>query len=175
MISSEQWWSEVKNNPKRFNAWLVKQHRGEITAASRIDRFALRLAPNARFKKTLEVIADQERTHADWVLGLLKSRGITPDLTHAEDRYWKEVLTQEEVTFEEVAAIGAHAEAMRLERIKAIASDDTAPADVRDVFQRILKDEMFHERAFRNMAGREAMARTEASHCRGREILGLEP
>src|SRR5690349_19177812 len=107
MISSEQWWSEVKNDPERFNDWLVKQHRGEVTAAGRIDRFAASLAPNRLSRRTLEVIADQERKHADWVLGLLKARGVTPNLSHAEDRYWQEVIPQGEVTFEEIAAIGA--------------------------------------------------------------------
>lgn len=174
MISSQEWWAQIKNDSKRFNDWLVKQHRGEVTAASRIDSFAARLAPNARYKRILEVIADQERTHAGWVLELLKSRGVMPDIRKAEERYWKEVLPTEEVSFEEVAAIGAHAEAMRLERIKAIAADASAPTDIRETFQRILKDEVFHERAFRDMAGSEAMAKVAPSHSRGRKILGLE-
>lgn len=173
-VTSEQWWSEVKNDPERFQEWLIKQHRGEVTAASRIERFAATLAPNDKCRKTLKVIAEQELQHAGWVLGLLETRGVTPNTSHAEERYWKEVLPEGAVTFEEVAAIGAHAEAMRLERIRAIVADEDAPTDVREVFQRIVKDEIFHERAFRKMAGDVAMAKTRPSHDRGRQVLGLE-
>lgn len=116
----------------------------------------------------------QERKHAGWVLGLLQTRGVEPDTSNAEKRYWQEVLPEIE-SFETGAAVGAHAEAMRLERIRAICCDQEAPQDVRDVFQRILKDEVFHEQAFRDMAGREAMQRTAGAHERGRELLGLEP
>lgn len=173
-VTSKEWWSEVKNDPERFQDWLIKQHRGEVTAASRIERFAATLAPNDKCRKTLKVIAGQELQHASWVQGLLETRGISPDISHAEERYWREVLPEGDVTFEEVAAIGAHAEAMRLERIRTIIADDAAPADVRQVFQRIVKDEVFHERAFRKMAGAAAMSKTKASHERGRQVLGLE-
>lgn len=173
MVTSKQWWVEVKQDPERFNEWLVKQHRGEVTAAGRIEAFASKYA-NPQNRRVLELIASQERQHAAWVLDLLVARGITPDLTGAEAKYWQEVLPEIE-SFETGAAIGAHAEAMRLERIRVICDDVQAPADVRDTFLRILRDEVFHERAFRKMAGREALSRTAPSHSRGRELLGLEP
>lgn len=173
MKNSKVWWNEVKTDSVKFNDWLIKQYRGEVTAASRIESFAEKYATSSRDKKILKVIAGQEKTHANWVLDLLKSRNIKPDIEHAEDRYWKETLPEIE-SFETGAAVGAHAEAMRLDRIKAICEDELAPVDVRSVFKKILRDELFHERAFRNMAGVEAMLATENAHNKGKELLGLE-
>lgn len=174
MKTSQQWWDEVKADESKFNDWLVKQYRGEVTAASRIlgiiDQFAL----TDRAEKTLRIIADQESTHASWILELLEARGITPSVEGAEERYWKQVMPAA-VDFETTAAVGAHAEKMRLERIQVICDDDTAPADVSSAFKRILKQELFHERAFRQLAGADAMAATKFDHEQGRTLLGLVP
>lgn len=173
MKNSKVWWDSVKSDSAKFNDWLIKQYRGEVTAASRIKSFADKYTTNVRNKKILGVIASQENKHAAWVLDLLVARGVTPDIEHAEDRYWKETLPEIE-SFETGAAVGAHAEAMRLERIRVICEDDSAPTDVRNVFKKILRDEIFHEKAFRNMAGVEAMMATAESHEKGKELLGLE-
>jgi rubrerythrin len=173
MTTSKLWWNEVKNNSDKFNDWLIKQYRGEITAATRIKEFAKVYATDIHDIKILNVIANQESKHAAWVLDLLVARGINPSIERAEERYWKETLPEIE-SFETGAAVGAHAEAMRLERIKVICEDDSAPNDVRDVFQKILHEEIFHEKAFRNMAGVEAMMATSDAHNKGLELLGLE-
>lgn len=173
MMTSKQWWAEIKTDQVRFNDWLVKQYRGEVTAADRIEAFAEKYA-NSKNKRVLNIIASQERQHAEWVLQLLQSRNIEPNVEGAERRYWQEVLPEIE-SFETGAAVGAHAEAMRLDRIRAICSDEQAPEDVRKTFQLILMDEVFHERAFRKMAGPAAMTNTTMAHSRGRELLGLEP
>lgn len=172
--TSQQWWAEVKSDPKRFNGWLLRQFRGEATAAKRIVEFADKYAPDTQSKRILYTIAAQEAQHADWVLQLLKSRGIEPNTDGAEKRYWKETLPDIR-SFETGAAVAAHAEKMRLERIRTISEDPTAPADVKATFTRILKDELFHETAFREMAGPEALELTLASHRQGRKALGLEP
>ena len=174
MRTSKQWWEEVKADPEKFNRWLVKQYRGEVTAASRIEQFAEKYTPAETVRTILDVIAGQERRHAKWILAILKSRGVEPSINDAERRYWNMTLPGI-ASFQTGCAVGAHAEAMRLERIRAIADDESSPADVRKTFQRILKDELFHEQAFRKMAGPEAMESTLASHRQGREVLGLEP
>lgn len=171
--SSARWWEEIKSNPAKFDTWLIKQYRGEVTAADRIERFAAEYAPDEKSRKTLSVIASQERQHAAWVLDLLVARGVTPSLEHAEERYWSATLPSIE-SFETAAAVGAHAEAMRLERIRTIVEDENADIDVRSTFSRILKDEVFHERAFRKLAGSKAMKAVAPSHRKGRELLGLE-
>lgn len=172
--TSQQWWTEVKADPEKFNGWLVRQYRGEVTASQRILGFASAHAPDDTAVRILTTIAKQETQHAEWVLALLKTRGIEPDLRGAEKRYWKETMPQI-TSFETGCAVGAHAEKMRLERIHTIATDPTAPADVKETFSRILKDELFHEAAFREMAGPKALEATVASHQKGRELLGLEP
>lgn len=173
MKTSQEWWKEVKTDEAKFVDWLVKQHRGEVTAAQRIEAFAEKYAISDKHKKTLSLIAKQERQHASWVAELLESRGIKQDVSCAEEKYWRETLPKIE-SFETGAAVGAHAEKMRLERIRVIASDISAPEDVRETFKKILKDELFHEKAFRNMAGDDAMKKTFHSHESGLNALGLE-
>lgn len=172
--TAQQWWDEVKNDVQKLNGWLVRQHRGEATASNRIVAFADKYAPDVRTKRILYTIASQENIHASWIQQLLTTRGLDVNVSDPEKRYWKETLPQVD-SFSTGAAVGAHAEGMRLERIKVIASDESAPQDIREMFARILKDELFHEEAFREMAGVSAMELTVANHRRGRKVLGLEP
>jgi len=175
MKTSEQWWKETKADPNRLRAWLFDQYRGEATAVGRIeglrDRFA---GDDRRASRILTVIAEQEKKHAGWVAELLRARGIEPRVEDKPSRYWKNPLAAI-ADLETGCAVGAHAERMRLERIEAIAADEGAPADVREVFRRILPEERFHERAFRRLAGASALEATREAHALGREALGLEP
>ncbi len=173
--NSEAWWSVTKADPERFNRWLVKQYRGEATASKRILDFAENHAPDETSKRILRVIAKQEAMHAEWVLELLKKRGIEPDVSNAEARYWQHTLPGIR-SFTTGAAVGAHAEKMRLERIETIVNDpESVPPDVRRTFTWILRDELFHEQAFRAMAGPDAMEETRYRHSDGKRVLGLEP
>lgn len=173
---SVRWWEETRNDPVRLVDWLFDQYRGEVTAASRIERLRdLYSAPEARAHRVLTVIAGQERRHAEWVAGLLRSRGLTPEVRgEPEARYWARTLPGI-ADLETGCAVGAHAERMRLERIEVIAADPCAPGDIRDVFSRILREERFHERAFRGLATPESLERTREAHALGREALGLTP
>ncbi|MDB4997744.1 MAG: hypothetical protein JWM74_5176 [Myxococcaceae bacterium] len=179
MKTSQAWWAATKSDPKALEGWLRDQYRGEATAGPRIE--ALRDAfakEGTRAWRVLTVIATQESKHARWVAGLLRARGVEVALEDKADRYWRRVVPAIR-DLETGAAVGAHAEAMRLERIEAIASDaaamSTELADVIGVFRRILPEERFHERAFRTLAGREALAQTRGAHALGREALGLAP
>lgn len=71
-------------------------------------------------------------------------------------------------------AIAALAEGMRLERIRVIVGDESAPPDVRFAFERILHDEEWHERAFTQLAKPETIEKVRPYHTLGREVLGLE-
>jgi hypothetical protein len=170
---STEWWARIRNDATRLTAWLYDQYRGEVTAASRIealrDRFAER---GSRAYRVLTVIARQERDHAGWVGELLATRGLRVFVPPKSDRYWRVVVPGIE-DLATGAAVGAHAETMRLERIEAIAADPTAPADIRAVFARILPQERFHARAFASLATPETMARTAHAHALGRIALGL--
>lgn len=163
----------MKSDSKLFDDWLVKQYRGESTAAARILAFIDRFVIDDDVKARLALIAEQERRHAMWIKALLRKREIEPSVTDAETRYWRETLPAID-SFNTGAAVAAHAEAMRLERIHTIVDDVTAPVDVREVFKLILIDEIEHERTFRDLAGQHALDMTANSHERGRAALGLE-
>lgn len=173
MRDSQTWWMATRDDPARLHAWLYDQYRGEVTAAGRIELLRDRFAePGSRAYRVLTVIAGQERDHADWVGDLLAMRGLDPEVGDKPERYWQRVLPGIS-DLETGAAVGAHAETMRLERIEVIANDPDAPADIRAVFARILPQERFHARAFTSLATSEALARTAGAHEPGREALGL--
>lgn len=175
MRTSEAWWADTKRDPAKLRAWLRDQFRGESTAGPRIE--ALRDAfteKGSRSWRILTVIADQERKHARWVGALLAARGERVTIDDVAERYWPAV-TAVVHDLASGAAVGAHAEKMRLERIEAIVADPDAPPDIRRVFAAILPDERFHARAFRQLAGDRALAETAAAHHRGRALLGLAP
>jgi hypothetical protein len=171
---SAAWWAATRDDPARLMAWLQAQHRGEVTAAGRIEGLRDRhAAPGSRAYRTLSVIAGQERRHAAWVGELLAARGAAPELAGSgEDRYWRRTLPAI-ADLETGCAVGAHAEAMRLARIEVIAGDASAPADIRAVFARILPEERFHERAFRGLATPGSLAATREAHELGLAVLGL--
>ena len=171
--ASRRWWSEVRVNGEQLIEWLQKQYHGEVTAAERIERFSTAfVSEGSRERFVLEIIAGQERQHAAWVGELLNVRGIQPQVLDKTERYWEETLSSI-TSLESGAAVAAHAEIMRLSRIEAIAEDPEAPADIRQVFSRILPQERFHARAFSEIAGREAMTNAQDSHQRGLIALGL--
>lgn len=173
--TSEEWWSEVKADDNQLYVWLQKQYHGEVVAAVRIRDFAVSYAtPGSRQERLLAIIAGQEEDHARWVGDLLVTRGIEPVVLDKEERYWEQTLPQIG-GLATGAAVAAHAEHMRLERIRVIAADPTASLDIRNVFDRILPQEVFHERAFRSLAGPEAMDLTNAAHQAGRRAIGLFP
>jgi rubrerythrin len=175
MKTSKQWWTELKTDEKKIIAWLRKQYHGEALAAERLNQIVDRLHDSNPHKKTIQKIAQQEAMHSVWIQLLLISRGQTPKLLKRKSRYWTRTLPRgfASMNLTDLAAIGAHAEKMRLGRIRTIASDRRAPKDIRDVFQRILSQEEFHERAFRRIAGKTRMLQAEANHKKGMRALGL--
>lgn len=171
--ASQAWWHSLKRDPDALMRWLRKQYHGEYTAARRIEDYAAaHVPPDSRWASVLSTIASQERQHAGWVGDLLRARGETPAVIDKDERYWQETLAGID-SLETGAAVAAHAENMRLARIEVIASDADAPADIREVFARILPDERFHARTFTDMAGAPALADTRARHERGLAALGL--
>lgn len=171
------WWVKTRQDEQALNHWLLDQYRGEATAARRIRTLADRFTgPGSWEHRLLARIADQERRHADWVAGLLVARRLPVPvrLDTAPERYWKQTLPAI-YDLASGAAVGAHAERMRLWRIGAIAADPHAPVDVREIFLRILPEERFHERAFRHLAGEAALHAALEGHERGMAALGLRP
>ena len=148
MQTSKQWWDATKKDSALLAEWLRKQFHGEVTASSRIAEMA-----DGRSQmecRVLYCIAAQEVQHAVWVHELLINRGIDPGHHDEKARYWKQVQPAS-FDFEHKAAVATLAEGMRLERIRVIAADEEAPADIREVFRKILVDEEWHEREFAKM------------------------
>lgn len=167
----QQWWDSVKRDPAAITAWLKNQYHGEATACDRINEFSEKYAPRAD-KFILDVIARQEAIHADWIGELLLARGVTPEILDKEERYWDKTLPDIH-SWESGCAVAAQAEMMRLERIRVIVEDRDTPEDIRKVFERILPQEEFHERAFFSFTTLEALAKTSANQVKGIEALGL--
>lgn len=171
MRTSKQWWTETKNDPDKMISWLKDQYHGEITAAIRVGRIA------KRFKnKTLQTIADQELQHAEWIEKLLTTRGVQGEILEKTERYWEQTLQfidLDESSLTEIAAVGSHAENMRLERIEVIACDNEAPADIRETFQKIWPQEEFHALAFFQMTTKDCLEVAYENHIEGQNALGL--
>lgn len=173
-MNTEQWLEKILSDQSNLYHWLQRQYVGEVNAARRIKALLDRPDLDNPTRCLIEKIASDEAKHAKWVLGLLAIRGVeVPALDDAENRYWKPINEAME-TFEDIAAAGHHAEGMRLVRIRALAACDRIDADIRDVFQRILPDEQFHERAFLAMSSQESLDKMKGSHEKGLELLGLE-
>jgi len=173
MKTSEQWWDETKVSEQKIVNWLKNQYHGEAVAAERIRKYIL---PNleGKFQFMVERIADDEVRHSEWVGKLLSDRGVTPEILQKEERYWKEVMTEDFTTDGNyAAAVAAHAEEMRLERISVIMNDENAPIDIRKVFTDIYKDELFHAKGFKLIAGDDYYNKASENHAKGLEALGL--
>eukprot|EP01122_Echinamoeba_exundans_P005856 TRINITY_DN16027_c0_g1_i1.p1 TRINITY_DN16027_c0_g1~~TRINITY_DN16027_c0_g1_i1.p1 ORF type:complete len:207 (+),score=40.03 TRINITY_DN16027_c0_g1_i1:28-648(+) len=176
LITSEQWWQRTKSDKERLMRWLRNQYHGEVMASERLqgmlEQFSSSMTETQQ--KTVSIIAEQEKNHSEWVGALLKTRGEEPKVLQKVERYWDVVLTGLD-SFLKATAVAAHAEEMRLERIRVIASDLDAPEDIRAVFQKILPQEEFHARAFKKMTSEEVYQSTTNAHELGRIALGLTP
>lgn len=172
MKTSVEWWNSVKADSNLLVTWLQNQYHGEAIAAVRIREYfgKFNLTPLAQI--IIDKIATEEDLHAKWIGELLIARGITPAILNKEERYWQQVMSGLD-TLEDVAAVGSHAERMRLERIEAIATDESAPEDIRAVFLKIWPMEVAHELLFEKLSSPEAMLKHKGNHEAGKEALGL--
>lgn len=172
MRTSLEWWNEVRDNPSKLEAWLLRQYVGEIAAVHLLSEVLLKYGGQATDEEWFNVhrVMVQEATHARWVKKLLDDRGIAlPKESEATRRYWSEVLPHV-TNFREACAAGFHAERMRLERIRVIANDPTAPTDIRETFARILPHEEWHETVFDQMRSGQELTRY---HEKGLQALNL--
>lgn len=172
MQTSAEWWERVRDDRALLIDWLQKQHHGERTAAERIRRYAVQYAKGTKAIALLEKIAFEEELHAVWVGACLRMRGVQPIEQKRQERYWNITLPG----IKDLAtgsAVAAHAEAMRLERIRVIAADYEGPRDVRETFAMILPMEVKHEKWFRSLSTPEALAETAPAHNQGSQALGL--
>lgn len=170
--TSEQWWKAVSADKRRIAAWLRKQAYGEAQACFRINQLIVRFPDmSATMKAKILHIATDEATHAQWLLELLRNRSEKAPMKKHSERYWKKVYKFD--TIFEACAVATHAEEMRLERIRVICADITAPWDIRDVFLKILADEEKHARMFKSMCAPQDYEWARKGHEVGMKALGL--
>jgi len=63
-----------------------------------------------KYEFMVEKIADDEVKHSQWIGTLLTNRGIKPEILEKEERYWKEVITEDfKNDGNYAAAVAAHA------------------------------------------------------------------
>jgi hypothetical protein len=173
MKTSKQWWESVKNNQSLLNQWLMNQYHGEVKAAQKIEELILSKEAPSNQKRIVKIIVEQEKNHAVWIGQLLTARGITPKVLQKKERYWDKTLSQI-VDWDTGCAVAAHAERMRLERIRVICEDKDTPEDIRLVFEKILVEEEFHAATFDRFTTGDAILATWDGHAQGMEELGLE-
>lgn len=172
MKTTEQWWQEVSGDPDKMINWLKDQYHGEVTAEKRIRDLTTQYDLTPDQEKIINKIADDEKIHALWVKELLEVRGIAAEVLDKEERYWNKTLPKEDVSFEEMCAIGHHAELMRLDRITLLANDERFE-DIASVFAKIRPDEVFHTKAFASMSTHAMIEKTRKNHEDGLNALGL--
>lgn len=178
MSTTAEWLAKILSSKEELHHWLKRQWIGEVTAHQRIsnvaDKYHGRIS--ASTQQVLSNIATQELNHSLWIRDLLANRNIempVGSLGEGEKRYWEPVLKYME-SFEEIAAAGHHAEAMRLVRIRALCECEEIDEDIRNVFKRILPEEVFHEAAFKRLSSPEALEKMSGKHQEGLRLLGLE-
>lgn len=181
--ASENWWNTIKRNPSLLNEWLINQYRGEKGAYDRMTEILNSDIPMTPKQKTvLGIISQEELLHSQWIQELLQSRmsseeSVKLSAVPVEERYWSQTLpTFIDKTIEQLFAIGAHAEEMRLHRIRAIVNDssDIHP-DIKQVFERILTDELLHAKAFKGMTTEKDYQEAIDKHVEGLNALNPIP
>lgn len=179
MQTSKQWWDATKHDEQALERWLTAQYIGERTAVMRLQKLAqICLEHNlpAWKRRLVKLIAGDEYKHASWVADLLFHFQFPVPFVHDkavyEGRYWEKVLVGDK-TVEDLFAVGALAEDMRLKRIRAIVEDPETHPKFREIFAKILDDEEGHAAIFAVLAGPEALARNAGQHAEGYKALGL--
>lgn len=178
-MTSAEWWASIKKSPSAFKDWLMKQLAGEKAAAVRIQELSDRFCrPESGAKEILAKIIKDEKKHALWIEKIVRTYYEEVEVVPETHRYWDEVEPDIETfsSLQYACAVAAHAETMRLERIKAIASDDEFGAAnplIQSTFQAILQDEQFHAESFAMLAGEYCMQKAKDNHLSGMKALGL--
>lgn len=173
MKTSKEWWDDTKKSDEKIVNWLKNQYHGEAVASERIRKFILPHFTD-KYAFMVERICDDEQRHSEWIAKLLQNRGVEAKILQKEERYWKTVMTDDfNNDGNYAAAVAAHAEEMRLERIKVIMEDTDSPNDIRETFQNIYKDELFHAKGFKLICGDEYYEKSSENHAKGLAALGL--
>ena len=174
--TTAQWLDRTLSNKAYLKNWLTRQYIGEFTAAVRLGQLvsqAKRVSIDIRKIEMLTRIQKEEAAHTVWIGHLMQARRMPiPVVTMDPSRYWDKVLSGE-MAIEKLFAAGYHAETMRLGRIRGLVSHPKTPADVRQTFTEILRDEEGHAFAFEQLTTPEQRAESFDAHKAGMDAMGL--
>ena len=148
-------WQKLKGQARGLVKWLLDQYVGERNAVASMEQLreaVLRHGGTDKVVALVDRVLNDERRHVATIGRLLVARGET------------NLPVGEPVVLEGLddpnagPAFVSRAEAVRAGIIRVVVDDPDVPADIREVFQIILKEERFHEEAFRAVAGEKNMA-----------------
>lgn len=165
MKASQEWWNKTKTSPIKLAYWLQGQVYAEEQAYNRIKALADKYS-----SPVLHKIAIDELRHS-LMIGQCVAQNNIDFINFYEERYWKEVNLQFE-NLEQIGAVGYHAEAMRLERIKVIAQDKDFII-LADIFKKIQKDVEYNVEAFKSLTTEQEIEIAAIDHEQGMIALGL--
>lgn len=168
------WWDALIADPAKQIEWLKKQYHGELLAGQRIRKIFGEYDLSDLDKLRIEAIANEEDTHAEWIKMLLITRGVTAEaLTEHKERYWEKIPLDSIKSSKEAAAIGFHAELMRLDRIAVIRDCPQSPQDMAKTMGAIYQDEIGHVITFKALSTPGIIEATRLDHEDGVNALGL--
>lgn len=148
-------WKKNLDKPGSLIGWLKDQYVGEREAVASMETLLqggkMESAANQKYLRLVEKVIADEHRHVAMIVALLASRGITPPPVGEP-----KVLAGMEDFFSG-SAVASRAEAIRAGIIRVIVDDGEVPEDVRISFLTILREEAFHEKAFREVAGLKQM------------------
>lgn len=152
----QRYWPLMKTKGDWLTSWLQRQYTGEVNALASMEVLLESIksqSQNPQYIKIVEKIISDENKHIQMISQLLTSRGIAPK---AVDDI--EILDGMD-SWNDGCALASRAEAVRSGKARVLVKDQEVPKDVREAFSIILRDEAFHEKAFRYMAGEDNMTR----------------
>lgn len=148
-------WTRTPDKQGALLDWLKEQYIGEREAVASMEVLLAtgRKQPDAnpKYLHLMEKVIADEHRHVAMIKELLISRGATiPEIGEPE------VLPGMDAFFSG-SAVASRAEAVRAGVIRVILEDGEVPQDVKSSFLVILREEAFHEKAFREVAGQPQM------------------
>ena len=147
-------WADMKQQPHWLEKWLQGEYNGETHAVTTMRELLKTLEGQAGKEKAVLVVQQvlrDEANHIALIGQLLKVRGVIPSTS----KPFTPLPGMEEP--EAGSAKCSYAEAVRAGQIRVVVEDPDTPEDIRGVFSLILREESFHERSFRTLAGEQVM------------------
>lgn len=157
------WWKELLKDTDKFNQWLQKLYRTELSGYTDHMRYlSTSGAIEERTAKILTNIALDELKHSHIIKDLLSDRGC--DLGNPEEsQYWK-IVNAGVTNLNEYCAVNHFGEQIAAFRFEVIEAMEETPSDIKESLRIILPDEQFHKITLEKIAGKESLDKMIVHH-----------